>query len=163
MNFKRSLQLPSILSRFINIIAASKALEASKEKLKDDPQLLAAAKDVLGNDKCAIVVSRNHLVQVDINPQTHADYDPTSSHPAIRAIVAAKQEVAAAGDALQLATAKLRVAIAEGKAAKVVDVTSKDTVRVEILSSAKLPAIRAKYGPQIAAIRKPADATIENE
>ena len=114
---------------------------------------MIALKGVLPQgSKSLFVITRKDVILADINPQSHAQFDPEDTSPEIKAILDAQKELAAA-------QVKLNGAMAAGKNAGKVKVTNEDSLRVEVLTPAKLIPIMQKHAQDIRALRrKPAVA-----
>ena len=87
------------------------------------------------------------MILADINPQSHAQFDPEDTSPEIKAILDAQKELAAA-------QVKLNGTMVAGKNAGKVKVTNEDSLRVEVLTPAKLIPIMQKHAPDIRALRR---------
>jgi hypothetical protein len=145
MKIESLLKLPAALQAYFTVVKTFKAKEARKESTKQEA--LGELVQYLGEDKSVLIVTQNGLAVCDINPQAHAEFDPADTSPEIKAILAAKEEV-------KSANAKLAAAVAAGKQAKKVTVTSENSIRLEILSPEKEEGMMEKFGPSIRAIRK---------
>ncbi len=144
--FKRILELPAELRDYIQLVRADKGISRQKENRKG-PALEALRQILPQGAKSIFVVTRMGVILADINPQSHAQFDPQDLSPEIKAVLDAQAELAAA----QL---KLNGAIAAGKAAGKITVASEDTIRVEVLTPAKLIPVMEKHGPNIRALRR---------
>lgn len=148
--FKRIQELPSDLRRYTQIVLVQKSLEGAKEEQK--AAALAALQRLLPQGvRSLFAVSRRNVVLLDINPQSHALFDPQDDSPEIRGILAAQREVAQA-------QSRLNAAIAAGKNAGKVHVTPQDSIRLEVLTPAKLAPVLTKYAARIRALRRPSSA-----
>jgi hypothetical protein len=145
MKIESLLKLPAALQAYFTVVKTLKAKEARKESTKQEA--LGELVQYLGEDKSVLIVTQNGLAVCDINPQAHAEFDSADTSPEIKAILAAKEEV-------KSANAKLAAAVATGKQAKKVTVTSENSIRLEILSPEKEEGMMEKFGPPIRAIRK---------
>jgi hypothetical protein len=109
---------------------------------------LIALKGVLPQGaKSLFVITRKNVILADINPQSHAQFDPEDTSPEIKTILDAQKELAAA-------QIKLNGAIAAGKSAGKVKMTNEDSIRVEVLTPAKLIPIMQKHADDIRALRR---------
>ena len=144
--FKRILELPAELRDYIQLVRADKGISRQKENRKG-PALEALRQILPQGDKSIFVVTRKGVILADINPQSHAQFDPQDPSPEIKAVLDAQAELAAA----QL---KLNGAIAAGKAAGKITVASEDSIRVEVLTPAKLIPIMQKHGKDIRVLRR---------
>jgi hypothetical protein len=149
--FTRIQELPAELRNFIQLVRANKGIDREKEARKI--AALIALKGVLPQgSKSLFVITRKNVILADINPQSHAQFDPEDTSPEIKTILDAQKELAAA-------QIKLNGAIAAGKSAGKVKVTNDDSIRVEVLTPAKLIPIMQKHAEDIRALRrKPAVA-----
>ena len=149
--FTRIQELPAELRNFIQLVRANKGIDREKEARKI--AALIALKGVLPQgSKSLFVITRKNVILADINPQSHAQFDPEDTSPEIKTILDAQKELAAA-------QIKLNGAIAAGKSAGNVKVTNEDSIRVEVLTPAKLIPIMQKHADDIRALRrKPAVA-----
>jgi hypothetical protein len=149
--FTRIQELPAELRNFIQLVRANKGIDREKEARKI--AALIALKGVLPQGaKSLFVITRKNVILADINPQSHAQFDPEDTSPEIKTILDAQKELAAA-------QIKLNGAIAAGKSAGKVKVTSDESIRVEVLTPAKLIPIMQKHAEDIRALRrKPAVA-----
>ena len=149
--FTRIQELPAELRNFIQLVKANKGIDREKEARKI--AALIALKGVLPQgSKSLFVITRKNVILADINPQSHAQFDPEDTSPEIKTILDAQKELAAA-------QIKLNGAIAAGKSAGKVKVTSDESIRVEVLTPAKLIPIMQKHAEDIRALRrKPAVA-----
>jgi hypothetical protein len=149
--FTRIQELPAELRNFIQLVRANKGIDREKEARKI--AALIALKGVLPQgSKSLFVITRKNVILADINPQSHAQFDPEDTSPEIKTILDAQKELAAA-------QIKLNGAIAAGKSAGKVKVTSDESIRVEVLTPAKLIPIMQKHADDIRALRrKPAVA-----
>lgn len=150
MNFVRFGRLPETLQAFARIILAGKSLEAGKEERK--ALALAALKNLLGGEKAVIAVSGSHFIQFDVNPQQHVEFDPLDPSPEISAVLDAQARVK---EASSLLAAAVKAALAAGRATT----CKEDSIRVEVLSRAKLVPIKRKYAPAIRQLRQPLPLT----
>ena len=150
--FTRIQELPAELRNFIQLVRANKGIDREKEARKI--AALIALKGVLPQgSKSLFVITRKNVILADINPQSHAQFDPEDTSPEIKTILDAQKELAAA-------QIKLNGAIAAGKSAGKVKLTNEDSIRVEVLTPAKLIPIMQKHAEDIRALRrKPAVAT----
>jgi hypothetical protein len=149
--FTRIQELPAELRNFIQLVRANKGIDREKEARKI--AALIALKGVLPQgSKSLFVITRKNVILADINPQSHAQFDPEDTSREIKTILDAQKELAAA-------QIKLNGAIAAGKSAGKVKVTNEDSIRVEVLTPAKLIPIMQKHAQDIRALRrKPAVA-----
>ena len=149
--FTRIQELPAELRNFIQLVRANKGIDREKEARKIAAMI--ALKGVLPQgSKRLFVITRKNVILADINPQSHAQFDPEDTSPEIKPILDAQKELAAA-------QIKLNGAIAAGKSAGKVKVTNEDSIRVEVLTPAKLIPIMQKHADDIRALRrKPAVA-----
>ena len=149
--FTRIQELPAELRNFIQLVRANKGIDREKEARKI--AALIALKGVLPQgSKSLFVITRKNVILADINPQSHAQFDPEDTSPEIKTILDAQKDLAAA-------QIKLNGAIAAGKSAGKVKVTNEDSIRVEVLTPAKLIPIMQKHADDIRALRrKPAVA-----
>lgn len=144
--FKRIQELPAELRNFIQMVRANKGIDREKEGRKG--AALGALKQVLPQGARSIfVVTRKDVILADINPQSHAQFDPEDPSPEIKAILNAQKELAAA-------QIKLNSALAAGKNAGKVKVTNEDSIRIEVLTPAKLIPIMQKHAQDIRALRR---------
>ena len=144
--FKRIQELPAELRDYIQLVKADKGINRQKENRKG-PALEALRQVLPQGAKSMFVVTRKGVILADINPQSHAKFDPEDSSPEIKAVLDAQAELAAA----QL---KLNGAIAAGKAAGKITVASEDSIRVEVMTPAKLIPIMQKHGQDIRVLRR---------
>ncbi|HEV2248612.1 MAG TPA: hypothetical protein VGW37_18350 [Terriglobia bacterium] len=144
--FKRIQELPAELRDYIQLVKADKGINRQKENRKG-PALEALRRVLPQGAKSVFVVTRKGVILADINPQSHAQFDPEDPSPEIKAVLDAQVELAAA----QL---KLNGAIAAGKAAGKITVASEDSIRVEVLTPAKLIPIMQKHGQDIRVLRR---------
>ena len=149
--FTRIQELPAELRNFIQLVRANKGIDREKEARKI--AALKALKGVLPQgSKSLFVITRKNVILADINPQSHAQFDHEDTSPEIKTILDAQKELAAA-------QIKLNGAIAAGKSAGKVKLTNEDSIRVEVLTPAKLIPIMQKHAEDIRALRrKPAVA-----
>jgi hypothetical protein len=149
--FTRIQELPAELRNFIQLVRANKGIDREKEARKITA--LIALKGVLPQgSKSLFVITRKNVILADINPQSHAQFDPEDTSPEIKSILDAQKELAA----VQI---KLNCAIAAGKSAGKVKLTNEDSIRIEVLTPAKLIPIMQKHADDIRALRrKPAVA-----
>jgi len=144
--FKRIQELPAELRNYIQLVRADKGIDREKENSKG--AALAALRQILAQGARSIfVVTRKNIILADINPQSHAQFDPEDTSPEIEAVLEAQKEVAAA-------QTKLNGAIAAGKAAGKIKVTNEDSIRVEVLTQAKLVPVMQKHAQDIRALRR---------
>ena len=144
--FTRIQELPAELRNFIPLVRANKGIDREKEARKI--AALIALKGVLPQgSKSLFVITRKNVILADINPQSHAQFDPEDTSPEIKTILDAQKELAAA-------QIKLNGAIAAGKSAGKVKVTNDDSIRVEVLTPAKLIPIMQKHADDIRALRR---------
>jgi hypothetical protein len=144
--FTRIQELPAELRNFIQLVRANKGIDREKEARKI--AALIALKGVLPQgSKSLFVITRKNVILADINPQSHAQFDPEDTSPEIKTILDAQKELAAA-------QIKLNGAIAAGKSAGKVKVTNEDSIRVEVLTPAKLIPIMQKHADDIRALRR---------
>jgi hypothetical protein len=144
--FTRIQELPAELRNFIQLVRANKGNDREKEARKI--AALIALKGVLPQgSKSLFVITRKNVILADINPQSHAQFDPEDTSPEIKTILDAQKELAAA-------QIKLNGAIAAGKSAGKVKVTNDDSIRVEVLTPAKLIPIMQKHADDIRALRR---------
>ena len=144
--FTRIQELPAELRNFIQLVRANKGIDREKEARKI--AALIALKGVLPQgSKSLFVITRKNVILADINPQSHAQFDPEDTSPEIKTILDAQKELAAA-------QIKLNGAIAAGKSAGKVKVTNEDSIRVEVLTPAKLIPIMQKHAEDIRALRR---------
>ncbi len=145
-HFKRIQELPGQLRTYAQTVLANKSLEREKEEQKESA--LAALKSILPpGDKSIFVVTQKNVILVDINPQSHAQFDPQDDSPEIKAILAAQREVSQA-------QSRLNAAVAAGKNAGKVKVEHHDSIRLEVLTPAKLVPVMEKYSDCIRALRR---------
>ena len=144
--FTRIQELPAELRNFIQLVRANKGIDREKEARKI--AALIALKGVLPQgSKSLFVITRKNVILADINPQSHAQFDPEDTSPEIKTILDAQKELAAA-------QIKLNGAIAAGKSAGKVKLTNEDSIRVEVLTAAKLIPIMQKHADDIRALRR---------
>jgi hypothetical protein len=144
--FTRIQELPAELRNFIQLVRANKGIDREKEARKI--AALIALKGVLPQgSKSLFVITRKNVILADINPQSHAQFDPEDTSPEIKTILDAQKELAAA-------QIKLNGAIAAGKSAGKVKLTNEDSIRVEVLTPAKLIPIMQKHADDIRALRR---------
>lgn len=144
--FKRILELPAQLRTYTQTVLANKSLERDKEEQKDSA--LAALKSILPEGaKSIFIVTQKNVILMDVNPQSHAQFDPQDDSPEIKAILAAQREVSQA-------QSRLNAAFAAGKTAGKVKVENHDSIRLEVLTSAKLVPVMEKHGDCIRALRR---------
>jgi hypothetical protein len=144
--FTRIQELPAELRNFIQLVRANKGIDREKEARKI--AALIALKGVLPQgSKSLFVITRKNVILADINPQSHAQFDPEDTSREIKTILDAQKELAAA-------QIKLNGAIAAGKSAGKVKVTNEDSIRVEVLTPAKLIPIMQKHAEDIRALRR---------
>ena len=145
-HFKRIQELPADLRAYTQTVLANKSLEREKEEQKE--LALAALKSVLPQGtKSLFVVTQKNVILIDINPQSHAQYDPQDNSAEIRAILAAQREVSQA-------QSRLNAAVAAGKNAGKVKVGNQDSIRLEVLTPTKLIPVLEKHGDCIRAVRR---------
>lgn len=145
-HFKRIQELPTALRAYTQTVLANKSLERDKEEQKESA--LAALKSILPQgDKSLFVVTQKNVILMDINPQSHAQFDPQDPSPEIRAILAAQREVSQAAS-------RLNAAVAAGKNAGKVKVENQDSIRLEVLTPAKLVPVLEKHSDCIRALRR---------
>ena len=145
-HFKRIQELPTELRAYTQTVLTNKSLEREKEEQKESA--LAALKIVLPQgDKSLFVVTQKNVILMDINPQSHAQFDPQDPSPEIRAILAAQREVSQA-------QSRLNAAVAAGKNAGKVKVDNQDSIRLEVLTPAKLIPVMEKHSDCIRALRR---------
>lgn len=145
-HFKRIQELPTELRAYTQTVLANKSLERDKEEQKESA--LAALKSILPQgDKSLFVVTQKNVILMDINPQSHAQFDPQDPSPEIRAILAAQREVSQAAS-------RLNAAVAAGKNAGKVKVENQDSIRLEVLTPAKLVPVMEKHSDCIRALRR---------
>lgn len=145
-HFKRIQELPTELRAYTQTVLANKSLERDKEEQKESA--LAALKSILPQgDKSLFVVTQKNVILMDINPQSHAQFDPQDPSPEIRAILAAQREVSQA-------QSRLNAAVAAGKNAGKVKVDNQDSIRLEVLTPAKLIPVMEKHSDCIRALRR---------
>ncbi len=144
--FKRIQELPAELRNYIQLVRADKGINREKENRKG--AALGALRQVLAQGARSIfIVTRKDVILADINPQSHAQFDPQDTSPEIEAVLDAQKEVAAA-------QTKLNEAIAAGKAAGKIKVTNEDSIRVEVLTPTKLIPVMQKHAQDIRALRR---------
>lgn len=144
--FKRIQELPPQLRAYTQTVLANKSLEREKDEQKDSA--LAALKSILPEgEKSILVVTQKNVILMDVNPQSHAQFDPQDDSPEIKAILAAQREVSQA-------QSRLNAALAAGKAAGKVKVENHDSIRLEVLTPAKLVPVLEKHGDCIRALRR---------
>jgi len=144
--FTRIQELPAELRNFIQLVRANKGIDREKEARKI--AALIALKGVLPQgSKSLFVITRKNVILADINPQSHAQFDPEDTSPEIKTILDAQKELAAA-------QIKLNGAIAAGKSAGKVKLTNEDSIRIEVLTPAKLIPIMQKHADDIRALRR---------
>lgn len=145
-HFKRIQELPTELRAYTQIVLANKSLERDKEEQKESA--LAALKSILPQgDKSLFVVTQRKVILMDINPQSHAQFDPQDPSPEIKAILAAQREVSQA-------QSRLNAAVAAGKNVGKVKVENQDSIRLEVLTPAKLVPVLEKHSDRIRALRR---------
>ena len=145
-HFKRIQELPTELRAYTQTVLTNKSLERDKEEQKESA--LAALKSILPQgDKSLFVVTQKNVILMDINPQSHAQFDPQDPSPEIRAILAAQREVSQA-------QSRLNAAVAAGKNAGKVKVDNQDSIRLEVLTPAKLIPVMEKHSDCIRALRR---------
>ena len=145
-HFKRIQELPAELRAYTQTVLTNKSLERDKEEQKDSA--LAALKGILPQGaRSLFVITQKKVILMDINPQSHAQFDPQDSSPEIKTILAAQREVAQA----QL---RLNAAVAAGKNAGKVKVENQDSIRLEVLTPAKLILVLEKHSDCIRALRR---------
>ena len=145
-HFKRIQELPTELRAYTQTVLANKSLERDKEEQKESA--LAALKSILPQgDKSLFVVTQKNVILMDINPQSHAQFDPQDPSPEIRAILAAQREVSQA-------QSRLNAAVAAGKNAGKVKVENQDSIRLEVLTPAKLVPVLEKHSDRVRALRR---------
>lgn len=145
-HFKRIQELPTELRAYTQTVLANKSLERDKEEQKESA--LAALKSILPQgDKSLFVVTQKNVILMDINPQSHAQFDPQDPSPEIRAILAAQREVSQAAS-------RLNAAVAAGKNAGKVKVENQDSIRLEVLTPAKLVPVLEKHSDRVRALRR---------
>lgn len=145
-HFKRIQELPTELRTYTQTVLANKSLERDKEEQKESA--LAALKSILPQgDKSLFVVTQKNVILMDINPQSHAQFDPQDPSPEIRAILAAQREVSQAAS-------RLNAAVAAGKNAGKVKVENQDSIRLEVLTPAKLVPVLEKHSDRVRALRR---------
>lgn len=144
--FKRIQELPDQLRTYTQTVLANKSLERDKEEQKDSA--LAALKSILPEGaKSVFVVTQRNVILMDVNPQSHAHFDPQDNSPEINAILAAQREVSQA-------QSRLNAALAAGKNAGKVKVENHDSIRLEVLTPAKLVPVMEKHRDCIRALRR---------
>ena len=145
-HFKRIQELPAELRAYTQTVLTNKSLERDKEEQKESA--LAALKGILPQGaRSLFVITQKKVILMDINPQSHAQFDPQDSSPEIQTILAAQREVAQA----QL---RLNAAVAAGKNAGKVKVENQDSIRLEVLTPAKLLLVLEKHSDCIRALRR---------
>lgn len=145
-HFKRIQELPTELRAYTQTVLANKSLERDKKEQKESA--LAALKSILPQgDRSLFVVSQKNVILMDINPQSHAQFDPQDPSPEIRAILAAQREISQA-------QSRLNAAVAAGKNAGKVKVDNQDSIRLEVLTPAKLVSVMEKHSDCIRALRR---------
>lgn len=145
-HFRRIQELPTELRAYTQTVLANKSLERDKEEQKESA--LAALKSILPQgDKSLFVVTQKNVILMDINPQSHAQFDPQDPSPEIRAILAAQREVSQAAS-------RLNAAVAAGKNAGKVKVENQDSIRLEVLTPAKLVPVLEKHSDRVRALRR---------
>lgn len=145
-HFKRIQELPTELRAYTQTVLANKSLERDKEEQKESA--LAALKSILPQgDKSLFVVTQKNVILMDINPQSHAQFDPQDPSPEIRAILAAQR-------AVSQAASRLNAAVAAGKNAGKVKVENQDSIRLEVLTPAKLVPVLEKHSDRVRALRR---------
>jgi len=144
--FKRIQELPAHLRKYTQTVLANKTLEREKEEQKESA--LAALKSILPEGaKSIFVITQKNVILMDVNPQSHAQFDPQDDNPEIKAILAAQREVSQA-------QSRLNAALAAGKSAGKVKVENHDSIRMEVLTPAKLAPVMEKYSDCIRALRR---------
>lgn len=144
--FKRIQELPADLRRYTQTVLAHKSLERDKEEQKE--AALVALKSVLPSGaKSVFVVTHKNVILMDINPQSHASFDPQDKCPEIQAILAAQREVSQA-------QTRLNVALTAARKTGKVKVENRDSIRLEALTPAKLVPIMEKYADHIRLLRR---------
>jgi hypothetical protein len=145
-HFKRIQELPAELRAYTQTVLTNKSLERDKEEQKESA--LAALKGILPQGaRSLFVITQKKVILMDINPQSHAQFDPQDSSPEIQTILAAQREVAQA----QL---RLNAAVAAGKNAGKVKVENQDSIRLEVLTPAKLLLVLEMHSGCIRALRR---------
>lgn len=145
-HFKRIQELPTELRAYTQTVLANKSLERDKEEQKESA--LAALKSILPQGgKSLFVVTQKNVILMDINPQSHAQFDPQDPSPEIRAILTAQREVSQAAS-------RLNAAVAAGKNAGKVKVENQDSIRLEVLTPAKLVPVLEKHSDRIRTLRR---------
>lgn len=145
-HFKRIQDLPVQLRAYTQTVLANKSLEREKDEQKDFA--VAALKSILPpGDKSIFVVTQKNVILMDVNPQSHAHFDPQDDSPEIKAILAAQREVSQA-------QSRLNAALVAGKNAGKVKVENHDSIRLEVLTPAKLVPVMEKYSGFIRALRR---------
>lgn len=145
-HFKRIQELPAQLRTYAQTVLANKSLERDKEEQKESA--LAALKSILPEGaKSVFVVTQKNVILMDINPQSHAQFDPQDNSPEIKAILAAQREVFQA-------QSRLNAALTAGKNAGKVKVENHDSIRLEVLTPAKLVPVMEKFCGIIRALRR---------
>lgn len=144
--FKRIQELPAQLRTYTQTVLANKSFEREKEQQRDSA--LAALKTILPQGaKSIFVVTQKNVILMDVNPQSHAQFDPQDDSPEIKAILAAQREVSQA-------QSRLNAAVTAGKNAGKVKVENQDSIRLEVLTPAKLIPVMEKYSDCIRALRR---------
>jgi len=145
-HFKRIQELPAQLRTYAQTVLANKSLERDKEAQKDSA--LAALTSILPEGaKSVFVVTQKNVILMDINPQSHAQFDPQDDSPEIKAILAAQREVSQA-------QSRLNAALTAGKNAGKVKVENHDSIRLEVLTPTKLVPVMEKFSAIIRALRR---------
>lgn len=145
-HFKRIQELPAQLRAYTQIVLANKSLEREKEEQKDSA--LVALKSILPQGlKSIFVVTQKNVILMDVNPQSHAQFDPNDNSPEIKAILAAQREVSQA-------QSRLNATLVAGKNAGKVKVENHDSIRLEVLTPAKLVPVLEKYGDCVRSLRR---------
>lgn len=147
MKIIRFQELPAELQTYAQVVMAYKRCETEKDQQKDPA--LKSLQAALGDEKCILAISHNNFVQFDINPQAHVEFNPAMCPD----IVAAQEEV-------KKASARLAVVVAAATEAGRARKNRTDSIRVEVLSEAKLVPLKAKYAQQIRATRKKKGAVL---
>ncbi len=144
--FKRIQELPAQLRKYTQTVLANKSLEREKEEQKESA--LTDLKSILSEDaKSIFVVTQKNVILMDVNPQSHAQFDPQDDSPEIKAILAAQREVSQA-------QSRLNAALTAGKSAGKVKVENHDSIRLEVLTPAKLAPVMEKHSDCIRALRR---------
>jgi hypothetical protein len=144
--FKRIQELPAELRAYAQTVLTNKSLERDKEEQKESA--LAALKRILPQGaKSLFVITQKKVILMDVNPQSHAQFDPQDPSPEIKAILAAQREVSQA-------QSRLNAAVAAGKNAGKVKVENQDSIRLEVLTPAKLIPVLEKHSDCIRALRR---------